>query len=431
MGSKRASGNRSGAAARRRVLLACVVGAVVLAGGGVVAGSFVKSPQQVAAETAPPPPRDLTAPVEERVLAQSLIIRGSVTAETSIAVRPAGAGGEKTARSVYTKVVPKEGDAVKAGTVLVEVSGRPVIALAGPIPAYRDLTQGDEGDDVGQFQRALSSLGYGLGQDRLGRFGPGTSAAVTRFYRDLGYSAPATTVAPGGPEAAGDPEGSGGREGVGDGEGDRGSAPAATPPATTVLVPAAEIVYVPRFPAHAERVHAEVGADVSDEAMTLSAGDLVVTGQADALEKQQIKRGQKVLISSSRTGTEAEGKVTAVGSRPLRGGDHEQGGTGEERFAVTVQPGTELDAEWAGQSVRLTVEAQSSRRAVLAVPSAAVSSRADGRTTVTVKHRDGTTRRVTVSVGMSADGYVQITPEEKGTVKKGDAVVVGTRAEMP
>ncbi|OII66603.1 efflux RND transporter periplasmic adaptor subunit [Streptomyces sp. CC77] len=391
MGSKRASGNRSGAAARRRVLLACVVGAVVLAGGGVVAGSFVKSPQQVAAETAPPPPRDLTAPVEERVLAQSLIIRGSVTAETSIAVRPAGAGGEKTARSVYTKVVPKEGDAVKAGTVLVEVSGRPVIALAGPIPAYRDLTQGDEGDDVGQFQRALSSLGYGLGQDRLGRFGPGTSAAVTRFYRDLGYSAPATTV----------------------------------------LVPAAEIVYVPRFPAHAERVHAEVGADVSDEAMTLSAGDLVVTGQADALEKQQIKRGQKVLISSSRTGTEAEGKVTAVGSRPLRGGDHEQGGTGEERFAVTVQPGTELDAEWAGQSVRLTVEAQSSRRAVLAVPSAAVSSRADGRTTVTVKHRDGTTRRVTVSVGMSADGYVQITPEEKGTVKKGDAVVVGTRAEMP
>ncbi|MFH9728559.1 peptidoglycan-binding protein [Streptomyces sp. NPDC017254] len=127
----------------------------------------------------------ITAPVEYRALASSVILRGTVVAVQSVEITPGGTteGGSPT----VSKLPLKAGDQVRAGRLLVEISGRPVIALQGAVPLYRDLKPGAQGSDVGRLQDALHRLGHATSPDNRGRFGEGTKSAVTALYDALGY----------------------------------------------------------------------------------------------------------------------------------------------------------------------------------------------------------------------------------------------------
>ncbi|MGW3671597.1 peptidoglycan-binding protein [Streptomyces sp. NPDC005166] len=178
----------AGLSRARRWVIAVAVGAVVLTGTGVGASLLIKSPAQAAADSAPPPADVLTAPVDKRVLRSSVILRGTVVAGQSLDVTPVAAGaGDGGTTPTVTKTPLKAGDAVLAGKPLIEVSGRPVIALPGALPVYRDLKPGAEGDDVTQLQRALAGLGHGTAPDPSGTYGPGTKGAVSKLYTSLGY----------------------------------------------------------------------------------------------------------------------------------------------------------------------------------------------------------------------------------------------------
>ncbi|MFD9266361.1 peptidoglycan-binding protein [Streptomyces goshikiensis] len=163
----------------RRGVLGVVGGAVLMAVGALLATAVVKSPAQLAAEAGPPAQGVLTAEVERRVLAETVVTRGTVVADQSVTVAPPG---------VVTKLPLKAGDPVAAGRLLAEVSGRPVFALRGAVPMYRDLVPGATGDDVAQVQAALRELGHGTGTDPKGVFGPGTKAALAELYRAVGYA---------------------------------------------------------------------------------------------------------------------------------------------------------------------------------------------------------------------------------------------------
>jgi hypothetical protein len=86
-----------------------------------------------------------------------------------------------------TRIDVRSGDAVRPGRALLEVSGRPVIALRGTLPVYRNLKPGTEGDDVTQLQKALADTGHPVAGDPAGLFGPGTKSALTALYRSIGY----------------------------------------------------------------------------------------------------------------------------------------------------------------------------------------------------------------------------------------------------
>ncbi|MET9498308.1 peptidoglycan-binding domain-containing protein [Streptomyces sp. NPDC006552] len=179
--------NASVLARRRRWVAIVAAGAVLLAGAGVGASLLIKSPAQAAADARAPSPDILTSPVEHRVLKDSVILRGTVTAGQSVDVTPADAGGEDGGRPVVTKLPLRQGQTVAAGQVVMEVSGRPVFALKGSVPVYRDLKPGTEGDDVKQLQKALTSLGHRTGNDRAGHFGAGTKSALNAYYASIGY----------------------------------------------------------------------------------------------------------------------------------------------------------------------------------------------------------------------------------------------------
>ena len=75
----------------------------------------------------------------------------------------------------------KPGNVLKAGDFIGIIGADPVFVLEGPLPLYRDLNLGDNGDDVLAFQKALNSAGYSTVQS--GTVTEDTLDAVTRLHR--------------------------------------------------------------------------------------------------------------------------------------------------------------------------------------------------------------------------------------------------------
>ncbi|MER6390493.1 peptidoglycan-binding protein [Streptomyces sp. NPDC001523] len=475
-----------------------VVAAALFSVAGVGVSSFIKSPAQAAADKAAPPPSVLSAVLEKRVLKDTVTVRGMVTADQSVPVTGAAAGpAGGGAKPVVTKVNVKAGEAVAAGRVLVETSGRPVFALQGALPVYRDLKPGATGQDVAQLQQALAALGHRTGSDAKGTFGPGTKTAVQAFYAAIGYDVVpadpqdkerlegaqtavtqadrALTTAGESWEAAkngaaagqttptpGRTDGSATGSGGGATPGPKGSTGGGADPvkesrramdyawedlskartklaevqaAAGPMVPAGEVVFLKGFPARVDAVTAVVGAAVGEKLLTVSAGDLVVRGALAQHEKGLVRQGQKVQILSELSGVRATGTVFSVADAPTapqgQGGpqDGAQGGAAAggsaQGYQLVVKPDGVLDVSLAGQDVRVTVEAAASSGPVLSAPVSAISAGADGRTSVTVLAGNGTKRRVEITAGMSADGFVEIKAAAGGQLAEGEKVLVG------
>jgi peptidoglycan hydrolase-like protein with peptidoglycan-binding domain len=161
---------------------------VVVATVGWTLGQRVQSSDQAASRAAPPEPSWITAVVEQRVLSQTVISRGTVRPEVSVEVHaPSSIEGE----TIITSIGVGVGDEAAEGTRLVEVSGRPVFLMSGAVPVYRTLKPGMSGADVAQLQQALTRLGYSPEMD--GTFGQATKDAVAAFYDVAGYAAQPTS----------------------------------------------------------------------------------------------------------------------------------------------------------------------------------------------------------------------------------------------
>lgn len=448
---------------------------------GLIASTFIKSPEQQLAETKAPPASLLTATVEDRVLSQTVTIRGTVGASSTFPVRlsaaATGTGSQEARAQVVTHVHIKAGDRVTAGEVLLEVSGRPLVILPGSIPAFRDLTPGSDGADVAQFQDDLAAMGFESTGDPHGTFGPGTKQAVTAFYKHLGYDVPTT----GGPGDTGDQQAlesaqtavDTARHAVDDEKlviaaQAKQSPPPVTVPGqeteqqklyylkktlttaqtaqeqlvarTGVMVPLSEVAFLSPLPATVQTFSAKVGDTVDGSKgplLTLSTGSLGITSNADpATVKGLLKAGMKVDVTADTLGLEATGAISSVGAltaptqtTPGSTTNQSSGGGGQDLqtpyIPVTATTDKPLPAQWDGQDVRLTITAASTGTPVLVVPLSAVTTGADDKTTVSVLAADGrTTKQVEVDAGVSADGFVAVTPGSPGALKAGDKVVV-------
>lgn len=181
----------SGGAHRRRwIWLAAVAGLVGMATVGWVVGRQAQSPDQAAARAAPPVASWVTAPVEFRVLSQTVITRGDVRAEVSV---PVGVPSSVEGDPVITAIAAAAGDNVVEGQRLVEVSGRPVFVMEGSVPVYRTLRPTMTGADVGQLQAALSRLGCAI-VDEANVYGESTKSCVAGFYTNAGYDPLASSL---------------------------------------------------------------------------------------------------------------------------------------------------------------------------------------------------------------------------------------------
>ena len=171
----------------RRSIVAGGMAVVVLGatGAGWFAASRVKSPAQIAAKTAPPEASLITYPVEKRVLSSDLIVRGTVRYSDPISVTLAPSLLRPGTPLVSSP--PKKSTKLSEGDVALVVSGRPVFAVVGASPGYRDLGPGTSGVDVQQLETMLAQKGFDPGPVD-GVFDAATSSAVAAWYRSAGFA---------------------------------------------------------------------------------------------------------------------------------------------------------------------------------------------------------------------------------------------------
>jgi hypothetical protein len=467
---------------RQRTLAVTVVVAMLVLGAGFLAGRLVRSPAQQAADASGPGPTLLTVPIRMETLTAQVVTRGDVSAGTQTNIDPpAGGTSGSSSTPIVTRVAVSAGQQINQGQVLAEVSGRPVFALTGNVPAYRDLRPGYQGADVRQLQEDLKAMGFGPSKVD-GNYGEQTKTAVKKFYESIGYQPEPTnpTDAQQLQTAASSVQQA--QWAVEDAQKTLDQAltaadnnqddPAVQTAATALsrartqlseaktsqnqiisttgpIVPLGEYAFIPSFPARAATIKAEVGASAPSPLMTVASGELRAVGTVNAGQAGLVNKGQSVSILLETTNTTASGVIASAGtitgdSPPADAGDSPPAGAGDSppapagdtssagdvQIVVTPADGSWPSSLW-GQNVRLTINGESTGDKKLVVPVSALFASADHTTRVTVVASNGTQTDVQVTVGITAGGYAAITPAAGATLVAGEKVVVSAGNAPP
>lgn len=128
----------------------------------------------------------VTAPVQRRPLETSVVVRGSVVNVDEVSII-APTRSEEQSASVVTGAPPATGSAVRAGSSVIEVNGRPIVLLAMSVPLFRDITPGTSGPDVVSLQAELRRLGFDVTGDAAGVYGAASQSAVGDLFEQAGY----------------------------------------------------------------------------------------------------------------------------------------------------------------------------------------------------------------------------------------------------
>ncbi len=254
--------------------------------------------------------------------------------------------------------VPAEGTIAGRGSVLYRIDTRPVVLLFGAVPAWRSLRPGIEpGSDIAQLQRNLGALGFRR-QAVTGAFDASTASAISEWQRSLGVPASGT-------------------------------------------VPLGTVVFLPgRRRVGAVRVFIGSPAAAGATVMTTSALAREVTVRLPATQQQLAHAGESVGVTLP-TGRAIRGRIADVGKvATARPG---------EAPAITIRVSVEGSAVSALDQAPVTVSVEAERKHdALSVPVEALLALRGGGYALEVVSANRATRLVRVSLGMSADGYIEV-----------------------
>lgn len=394
--------------------------AAVLLAAGWTAAVVIHDPDEAAVE--PVVPSLMTAPVTRGSIDATYHLDGVVVtaATTSLVV-----SAPESRIPVISQVTVPAGSEVAWCSPLLAVSGRPVFALTGVVPAYRDLTIGDTGDDVRQLQEALRSCGLYRGASD-GALGPLTMAAVEQMYRSAGYVVDRETHAEETkPEDEASPQGGGSDADAAD----AARAGSSTTSRTTESIPwvrAREIAFLPgpgrmlTVPVLGQSVGTDPVATVAHHGMALRL-------EIPVAVRAQLSAGLPVTVTAGEHVFAAE--LPALPEEPSVDED-----TGARRYVASIplpEAGVDLDQVTA----RVDIVVGDNAQYPCVVPATAVQRRADGSAYVLQvlsgsQRVDGsdevTQETIEVSVDLIAtgDGQVAVEPHD-GTLDVDDRVVVG------
>ncbi len=190
-----------------------------------------------------------------------------------------------------------------------------------------------------------------------------------------------------------------------------------------VQIPVDEVVFLPALPVRVEEVTARVGDAARGPVMSVTDNQLAIDSALPLDAAPLVRPGMRVAIDEQALGIKASGVVQRVATTP---GTHGVDGY-HIYFEIRVD---ETPTPLEGFSLRLRIPIESTEGAVTAVPVSALSLAADGTSRVQVEN-GGELHYVVVEPGLSADGFVEVTPLD-GALVPGQLVVVGyEKAEKP
>ncbi|WP_055586389.1 efflux RND transporter periplasmic adaptor subunit [Streptacidiphilus griseoplanus] len=340
---------------RHRVTWLTAVLAVAAVGGGTFYAVNGSGPAPTSTASAP---RESTATVTRQTLVNTQQVDGTL-----------GYAGSTTVKGQLAGIVtglPGIGSTVSRGGTLYSVDGTPVVLLYGSIPAYRDLKPGDSGADVRQLESNLQALGYD-GFTVGDRYTNAFAQAVERWQKNLGLPAAERT----GTVTLGSVVYATGALRIGTHNASVGDS----------VGPGAPVVT-------GTSSHRQVHVDLNIDYQSLAAKNAKVTVQLP-------------------NGTTVNGTITSVGTTVTT-----TPGTGGNPSTSTIGVDIALaDADTGGYSAApVTVNLQSAeKKDVLTVPITALLALSEGGYGVQVTGADGRSTIVTVTLGMFADGRVEVT----------------------
>ncbi|WP_460357946.1 HlyD family efflux transporter periplasmic adaptor subunit [Actinoallomurus acanthiterrae] len=209
----------------------------------------------------------------------------------------------------------------------------------------------------------------------------------------------------------------------------------------SVSLPAGEVVFVPEFPARVLQLNTQIGAEAKGTIIRLGSGELLARASVQDADRRLLRRGQRATIIDDGSGTAVSGRLQAIGRDPgsadaesgdgkPNAGDHgsQGGGVGQDQtdqsgYSVSVKPVRPLNERFAGEDVRVTIDTASTPDSVLVVPQAAIFGAADGSTQVIKLSPTGRQRRIAVTPGTTAGGFIEVRTDQ---LAPGDRVVVGS-----
>lgn len=306
----------------------------------------------------------VTEVVERTTLTSDLILNGSLSYGDSVS--PPGRGG------IVTRL-PKAGDIVFGGQVLYEVDGRPVIAIRGDRPFWRDLSVGmPEGADVLQLEQFLAAIGYGSDLTVDQNFTAGTASAVKLWQASLGLE-------------------------------------------KTGMVSLGDIVAISADSVRVESVTAVLGDSAGSSPLTYTSTTLRVVAKLTDAQAREILPATAVTVTLP-DGTELPATIAVIdpGGEP----------TGNEGDTTPATASVEFEDPTAAAGIGLRAVkvrlATSEIPDALVVPVTALLATLDGGYAVEVL-REGKTVRVPVEIGLIADSRAEVVG---GDLDEGDSVVV-------
>jgi len=368
----------SGTASASRVAGVMAVGAIAAAALAGVADAFGTTGSPGAG----------TASSTYRISAAT-VTRGPLTSQTQVAATLGDAGTYSVvnqAQGTLTEL-PGAGRVVRQGQVLYRVSGSPVVLMYGPVPAYRDLSEGMTGPDVAELNTDLITLRYAT----AAQLGP--RAGWTYFSAETAYAVEALQAHLGVTQT--------GTMGLGQ----------------AVFLPSAALI-TGLGPGTVPGGTAAPGSVV----LTASSTTPVVTIALDPAQQSEVKDGEHVSITLP-GGTTTPGVVSQVAAVATAPGGSSPGSTGssgnpgssgpDNPATITVQVALS-DPEAAGRLNQALVEVTITTGSVadaLAVPVDALLAQASGGYAVELIGAGGHHHLVAVSLGMFDDaaGLVQVT----------------------
>jgi peptidoglycan hydrolase-like protein with peptidoglycan-binding domain len=197
------------------------------------------------------------------------------------------------------------------------------------------------------------------------------------------------------------------------------------------IVPRGEIVFIDVLPATVISLSARVGSPVggtdndfdgsSDPLAVVATAGLRVEALVSPSDAELLTEGMEVELRDDISGDSLPATLTDLGDQVATSEDGNDRG-----FRAIVEADDTIPREWTGRNVRVTFTGAETATEVLVVPVSALSSSADGEARVEVVGDDGTATIVAVEAGLSADGFVEVTPLEGAELAAGDLVVVGS-----
>ena len=153
--------------------------------------------------------------------------------------------------------------------------------------------------------------------------------------------------------------------------------------------------------------------------MTVSGTRLAIDSALLTTEAPLTRLDAPVQIEAPEFAYSSGGHIAFLADKPgLRNTD-------AQHIAIEVTP-DDAPLQLVGASVRLTIPTKTTNGEALVVPISALSVRSDGSTQLQVERSIGNVSTVVVSAGLSAQGFVEVTPIT-GSLTAGDRVVIGAK----